>query len=216
MKSVRYGGNLCTHFVQADMVLSKMIFRNFHPHPGIKVVYTNSDEGGIPQPSQNTTRNKAPEHCCWVFARCFWWQEIESSAAFRWKDSLTLSVWERFGGPKYIGNGAPQNRYTSLKNEPFPSISQMYVFFSLFFEILPERVYNLRPPFLCVRFDPFKEIFTSWPANQKRSVGIYLRTSKRSLSMAILLRSLMRRFLASGQAWVVESIDGEILWKSWG
>lgn len=65
-----------------DMVLSKMIFRKFHPRPGIKVPYTNSDEEGIPQPSQNTARNKAPEHVAECLQGVFDDKMVESFSFF--------------------------------------------------------------------------------------------------------------------------------------
>lgn len=55
-------------------------------------IYTNSDEGGIPRPSQNTTRNKAPAHVAECLQGVFDDKMVESSVFFRWKDSLTLSV----------------------------------------------------------------------------------------------------------------------------
>ena len=56
----------------------------------------------------------------------------------------------------HIGNGAPQNRYTSLKNEPFPSISQKYVFFLCFLRFYQKESIICSLPFCIVRFDPLR------------------------------------------------------------
>jgi len=59
-----------------------MMRRKFHPHPGIKVAYTNSDEEGIPQPSKNTARNKAPEHVAECLQGVFDDKMVESFSFF--------------------------------------------------------------------------------------------------------------------------------------
>ena len=113
----------------------------------------------------------------------------------------------------YNVTGHPQNRCTSLKNEPFPSIFPKSIFFSVFLRFYQKESISCGLPFCIVRVDPLR----SWHflTHQLSTV------SKRSLSMAFCWGPSWGDFwLRDRRGWKalmeISGIKMEILWKPSG